>query len=255
MYRKLAWGLSVLLLFGACDGADPSEGATVRLPDDKIDCPNEVSVREDGSLREPGRLQGDVDGDGASDTVYLALDPGAEPGCQAFVVAETAGGLRSAPVWEAGAEMSVGRPQLLGLAELNGAPGADVIVQELAGASSQFAGVLVVEDGSLVRLTRPESDGETIGPERHLFAYGGSVGHLEAVDCDGEGRIVTSVAVPDVRSGDVGDMYEVTREVLAAEGAALRVVDRERTRVAPTEVAELPEYRNSPFGSCPVPAA
>jgi hypothetical protein len=253
MLRMLAWGVVAALLLGACDSGEPAAAPAERLPEDALECPNEADAREDASLREPGRLEGDVDGDGESDVVHLVVDPGAEPGCQAFVVADTAGGFRSAPIWEAGAEMSVGRPRLLGIAEINGAPGADVIVEELVGASTQFAGVLVVEDGSLVRLTRPETGGGSVASVQHLFAYGGSVGHLEAVDCLGEGRVVTSVAVPDLRPADTEDMYEVTRVVLAAEGAALSVVERERTRVAATELQTLPEYRGSPFGSCPVP--
>jgi hypothetical protein len=77
-----------------------------------------------------------------------------------------------------------------------------------------------------------------------MFGFGGSVGHLEAVDCAADDTIVSSFAAPD------GDVYKVERTFFAFEGAELVRVDKKVQRVSIEQIDRFPEYAGSPFGGC-----
>ncbi|MFN2586937.1 MAG: hypothetical protein ABR613_02300, partial [Actinomycetota bacterium] len=99
----------------------------------------------------------------------------------------------------------------------------------------------VAQEGSL-RLVTAEP-GESAVAEG-LLGFGGSVGHLEAVDCAPGGGIVSSFAAPDGRS------YRIERRFLVFDGPRL-VEDRVEVERAPLEELDrFPEYAASPFGSC-----
>jgi len=143
-------------------------------------------------------------------------------------------------------------PAISSLAAVDDRAGLDVVVDLEAGASTSFAGVFSFGGGSPARLGGP---GGSSSVTRDLFAYGGSVGHLEGVDCAGEagsGRIVVSTAVPR------GDRYLVTRRFFQTEDSKLRPAGRAQTtprRLAPAggedararalAVPELPGLRRT----------
>jgi hypothetical protein len=217
-------------------------------------CPNEAAVASDAGLRIGGTLSGDVSADGTDDDVSLHLDESAPIGCQAFVVVETEAGVRAAPVWLLGADGGLPAPSLSLLVRIGGGSGAEVLVNEASGASTQFVGAFTMTGGSLQRLQLGEATGA--GPPgagmEGLFAFGGSVGHLEAVDCTSDG-IVVSVAVPaEGRSAFARGTYEVTRRLFELSDATLVLASRERARLPIDDLnAEFPEFARSPFLSCP----
>jgi hypothetical protein len=217
-------------------------------------CPNESAVASDVGLRIGGPLSGDVSGDGTADEVFLHLDESAPMGCQAFVVVESEAGVRAAPVWLLGVDGGLPAPSLSLLVQIGGEGGAEVLVNEASGASTQFVGAFTMTGGSLQRLRLGEATGA--GPlgagMEGLFAFGGSVGHLEAVDCTSDG-IVVSVAVPaEGRMALARGIYEVTRRLFEVSGATLVLVSTERARLPIDDLnAEFPEFARSPFLSCP----
>ena len=216
-------------------------------------CANEEAVAGDPARQIGASTSTDVDGDGAPDEVKLASDPQGTTGCIAFVAVETAtGDLAAAPVWELGTEGGLPQPRVHGFVDIDGRAGDEILVDEAAGASTQFVGAFVYLDGSLRRVTVEGGlDGAPGSQAGDLFPYGGSVGHIEAVDCIGEGSIVISSATP---SSDLGDaeqrLYEIERRVYAFNGAILEREDMQTHRVPIDELDRFPEYSSSPFGSC-----
>lgn len=200
------------------------------------DCPEHRSVTAGDA---DGRLEGDIDGDGSAEEVFLYRDDDGEPGCEAFLVVGRDGPAR--PVTQEGMISGSGLPNLLGMAQIDGRPGLDVIVRLLAGASTEFVGVFSAASGELERLRVEDSSGSG-----DLFAYGGGVAHLDAVDCDEEGRVIVASAV-----SEDGEGYTYTRTVYEFEGVALVPVETSESTVAAEDIRDLPEFAGSPFGSCP----
>jgi hypothetical protein len=193
--------------------------------------------------RKPGRLVGDVDGDGSEDRVFVAVDERSPRGCGAFVAADTGDRLLAAPLADDFISFELGLPALKTLASISPAAGSEIVVDVSAGASTQFAAVFTVADGRLARVTVP-------GASNPLsFAYGGSVGHVAGVDCEAEGRIVISSATPRRAR------YRLTRRFADARGIVWRL-DRaatERVLVSLKGLRAYPEFVRSPFGSCGAP--
>lgn len=192
-------------------------------------------------------LSGDVDGDGVDDRVWLSSDPSAAEGCKAFVTVETADRIYWAST-TSGVPSSLQEPTLNSLSDIDGEAGSEIVVNLEAGASTQFVGAFMLTRAGLERIT---VDGRGPGPFggeiEGLFAYGGSVGHLEAVDCVDE-HVVLSAAIP---SGAAGS-YEVERRFFSPSLTAL-VLDRgltERHKVRDLRVDDFPEFAGSPFLSC-----
>jgi len=116
------------------------------------------------------------------------------------------------------------------------------VVDIAAGASTQFVGVFTVREGELVRV---EIEGQP-SPVGALISYGGSVGHLAAVDCAGTGRVVLSNARPR------GSSYLVTRRFYDAR-KAVWVLERgagTRSQVPFRRIGSLPEFSAGPFFGC-----
>jgi hypothetical protein len=108
------------------------------------------------------------------------------------------------------------------------------------GASTSFLAVYTLGLGSLVKL--PFVDGPY--PDG-VLPYGGSVGHLDGVDCV-DGTIVVTSAVPK-ESG-----YLLTRSFYVP-GDGVMEFDDARTEEASVDVAELetfPEFSGEPFDDC-----
>jgi hypothetical protein len=243
----------------ACTSSSPSVGSSATLspspreaspsptnsstPDTASRCPNEADVTSDPSARIGGSLNGDVDGDGSSDVVSLAFDDTGALGCQAFLVVEGSGEDAVMAIESFDRAYGLPQPRLNTLAEVDTAPGSEVVIDLVAGASTQFVGLFTMSGGELAGV---EVEGDEF-PVEDLFPYGGSVGHVEASDCaDAAGTIVVSSATPRA------DDYRVTRRFFSFQGLAPRVElsSTERHRVAFEALGRFPEYRSSPFGGC-----
>ena len=215
-------------------------------------CPNEAAALD------PARQLGtstsaDVDGDGVQDGVRIAADPASSnTACTTFVVVEaSSSGTVAAPVWEIGSMGGLAQPRVHGFANLDGRPGDEILVDEAAGASTQFVGAFVYFDGDLQRITVEGSFGsEEVPGGADLFPYGGSVGHVEAADCTDDG-VVVSVATPSSEPGDAEEgIYRVERRIFVFDGPTLEREDVEVHNVPIDELERFPEYAAGPFGSC-----
>lgn len=236
-----------LLLAAACEGS-PSDGrpnsavTSTPRPTTTSSCPNLDEVISNPSLAKPGSLSGDVDGDGSDDEVRLASDEGGEEGCREFVIADTGDVVHALPIEQEGMAFVLNLPQLRGLADIDGRPGAEIVVDLVAGASTQFAGAFTMGGGPLERVEIAENS--AAGDD--LFAYGGSVGHLDGVDCVAGGGVVVSSAVPR------GVRYLVERRVLVLDEGELRAIETERVRAPFEDLRErFPELGGAPFANCP----
>lgn len=260
----IAAAFAVALVLGACSGDEPPAAPASKAPKAVTtvspapsatpsptpstlvsgNCPNEAAVASNSLDRVSGPLIGDVDGDATPERIYLAVDDTGSPGCQAFVVVSGTA-ISSAPVadWDPAAGLPA--PSLNRLVQIDGRPGAEVVVNLAAGASTQFVGVFSVAGGSFERLTTDRRADPSIPADE--FAFGGSVGHLDAVDCTTDGDVVVSSAVPK------GARYQVERRFYSPRGAALDLDDAktQRPEVAASAIDRFPEFASSPFGSCP----
>lgn len=234
----MALGVAVILVAGACDG-DPEHGAPRTSPTPRTSpvasadllCEEQEQALEDPEAHE---LAGDVDADGAPDRVVIAPAVGE---CPPVLVVVTARRALSVPIEE---EVSgPGLPRLMGLVEMGDGAGAEVVMVLAAGASTEFFGVYTAVDNELDRL-------RIRGPSRFgdLFPSGGSVGHMEASDCAGDGRVVISSAVPN------GDRYLVERRFYDVDGGVLRRAGRGDRLVDLDALGSIPEFGSTPFGSC-----
>lgn len=214
-------------------------------------CPNESVVVADPMKRLQAPVRRDVDGDVAPEDVYIASDPGDAIGCQAFIVVAIDATFHSVPIWEAGPQSGLPQPSIHGFVDIDGEPGVEILVNEAAGASTQFVGAFVFADGSLSRITVPEGAGASFPEFGDLFPFGGSVGHLDAVDCADDGTIVVSAAVPGRSQEDLENgIYTVARTFFRLDGAELRKEDTTREQVPVGDLEQYPEFAAGPFGSC-----
>lgn len=235
-----------LVLVAACDGTGderrPNSAAQSPRPTTTPTCANHDEVVSDPSLAKPGSLTGDIDGDGDEDEVLLALDEAGPEGCRAFVIVDSGDVVHALGIEQDGMTFDLNLPQLRGLAEIDGRAGAEIIVDLVAGASTQFAGAFTMGSGPLERLETAEG----VGSVDDLFAYGGSVGHLDGVDCTSDDEIVVTSAVPR------GARYLVERRFLVFDEGELRPTETERAGAPFEELAErFPELGGAPFASCP----
>lgn len=270
--RRIAVALAALVALAACGDDDPAPRARPRppspartvtpspsplasptsalpptpaaspTPSPSGPCPNEDVAARDVALRRPRVVDGDVDGDGAQDRAAVAVDEDGPAGCRAFVVVEANGELFSRPVAVDDGALVAGFPAPRSLAEVDALPGLDVVVDVAAGASTQFAAVFSLGGDDLVQVAVEGDEPAT----DDLFAFGGSVGHLDGVDCTEEGFVAVTSAVAQRRS------YRV-RRTFYAPGAATLVPQRALTETATVDVGDLsafPELAVEPFASC-----
>jgi hypothetical protein len=209
-------------------------------------CPNEAAVVADGDLLVGGSLSGDISGDGTDDSAAVHVDDAADVGCRAFLVVTAENGVNSAPVGIVGEGLSA--PTLASLAAIGTEPGLEVIINEAAGASTQFVGAFTLTAQGLLRM---EARGDPVSDVAGLFASGGSVGHLEAVDCLDDG-VVVSVATPAAgRAALERGIYNVVRRVFDVAGSVLEPEVTRRDRIDIDDLnSRLPEFAHSPFLSC-----
>jgi hypothetical protein len=246
----------ILATLGACGDSSSTDATGTRTPsatevtpsdlptsDHAAECPNQAEVTSDPSARIGGSLRGDVDGDGGQDEVSLAFDQKAAQGCQAFLVVEGGDETHVLAIQSFDSAYGLPQPRLNALTDVDPVPGSEIVVDLVAGASTQFVGLFTLTGGALARV-RIE---DYVSPVADLFPYGGSVGHLEASNCaDDTGMVVISTATPK------GADYRVTRRFFRFEGLTLRGEPSatERERVALEDLDRFPEYESSPFGGC-----
>ena len=231
----------------------PSATPTATDTSSPIVCPNESAVAADLGRQVGPSTETDIDGDGALDKVRLAADPAGPEGCRTFIVVDVGGvSTVAAPVWEVGSQGGLPQPRIHGFVDIDGRPGAEILVDEAAGASTQFVGAFVYLDDDLQRVTADGGLGaEVPSGAADLFPYGGSVGHVEAVDCAGDETIVVSVALPSADQAAAQEgIYEVRRRFFVFDGGVLERDEVETEDVPIDELDRFPEYAASPFGSC-----
>ena len=193
----------------------------------------------------PGSLSADVDGDGSGDEVTLIAP--ALAGCPYLVVAETASGELSGELSSDLAGSAAGLPALNVAADLDRDGDSEVAVDVHAGASTVFLAVFDAAAGGLIRVRAAGGLGRG-----ELFAYGGSVGHLDGIDCASEqspaaGTVVMSSALA------AGEGYVVRRSFYELVDGVLehRPELRERLDVEPEDLGQFAELGSAPFSSCP----
>lgn len=229
----------------ACTAETSSPSVRQPRPSPTFECPNQSrTVEDDGALvGEP--TESDVDGDGNLDELSINLDRGGEPGCQAFLVLDTNDGQVSLPVWQVGAEGGLPQPSVRAVVDVDGDGVREIVVDEATGASTQFVALYAVVGDGLVWVEGPED-------QQGLFPYGGSVGHLEAVDCSEDGDVVVASATPAPgRSAQEHQLYRVERRRFTLVDGRLKPNGSETHTIPIEELERFPEYRSTPFGDCP----
>ncbi|MBA2273745.1 MAG: hypothetical protein H0W21_07585 [Actinobacteria bacterium] len=206
-------------------------------------CSNEVATVSDPAHRSPGALRGDVDGDGRSEVAWLAIDRRAEVGCQVFLAVTSGSVAQSLPIVQPELNLALNPPALNALAAIDTEPGLEIVVDLVIGASTRFVGLFGMQSGAL---TRVRFDGSrTLPPD--LFAYGGTVAHLDGVDCRRpQGTIVISSASPTAQR------YAILRrfyQVKQGSSIALPLRTEHRT-VEPRALNRFSELTSTPFASC-----
>ncbi len=198
----------------------------------------------DPDLRIGGAESADVDEDGTADDIVLYVDQKAEVGCQSFLSIDTGSERIAGPVWVIGPAGGLPQPSLFAVLDLGGDGAYEILLNEAMGASTQFAAAYALVDAKLVGLEVPNSEGG-------LFPYGGSVGHIDASDCAGDGRIVVSQAVPG-GGADAAEqaIYDVTRRFYSVDAEGLEEEETKRAEVSSEDLSRLSEFSGAPFGSC-----
>ncbi len=186
-------------------------------------------------------MPGDIDGDGRSDRVSLFVDRTAEPGCVALVVVRDRDGIDAVALNDGLISFELGLPRVSSLVDIDSARGLEIVIDVAQGASTAFVGVFSMASGRLERVRPPPLPNIPTG----MFAHGGSVGHLDAVDCRGNLIMVSSAS-------SQGRGYEVIRRFLEPRGPRwrLRRSLTERSSVRPRRIARFEEFSAPPFSSC-----
>ena len=184
---------------------------------------------------------GDVDGQGGPDPIFVVADGQGAPGCAGFVVVDLGSGPVSTPVSFPEIDPRFGFPSFNSTAAINDLPGEEIVVNVTAGASTRFVSVYTFDGAALVEISfESEVEDETEG----VFGFGGSVGHIEAVDCVADGHVVLSSATPK------GRRYALSRLFLDPLGSTWSAVGAERSIGSLRQVTNNPEFAGSPFLNC-----
>jgi hypothetical protein len=239
---RLAALLVLLCLATACDDVDSQEPESPRSGP-STSCSNEEDLGTDESARK-GELRGDVTGDGEEDDVFIAVDEKAELGCRALLFVSSADHVSAASLDGGDTDLVLGLPALVGIKQVDGVGGGDLLVNMAAGASTLFAGVFVFTDGGLEQIQIEGSQ----PPLENLFAHGGGVAQLSAADCGSDGAVLVSTAMAEGRHYRVDrHAYEFDDGVLARDPTS-----DETRRVKPQSIPQsFPEFDGPPFSSCP----
>jgi WD40 repeat protein len=238
------------------DDVTPAWNPTAKAPEpaespsDQSRCLSEDEAAGDVSLRKPGSLHGDVDGDGLDDEVWVAIDTRSEElTCRYFLVVETAEGRVATRIdltYTEGTNDELVTVQ--SLVDIDDKEGLEVFVHLQRG---------LVEFGAIYtmsgRILAPAVSTEPDGVENGLFSYGGGESAMSGVDCTGKpGIIVVSGAHRK------GNGWVVERNYLRLEGSEFRLYEQsERYELTNQELEEssleerFHEFEPIAFPSCP----
>ncbi|CAN5533172.1 hypothetical protein BH18ACT16_BH18ACT16_13000 [soil metagenome] len=235
--------LAAVLLAPACspqvEGPRPDRQELRTIPLSLSGCPSVSPLK---IFRSPGRsVPGDIDGDGRSDRVSLFVDRTAEPGCLALVVVRDPDGIDAAALDDGLISFELGLPRVSSLVDIDSARGLEIVIDVAQGASTAFVGVFSMASGRLERVRPPRLPNIPAG----LFAHGGSVAHLDAVDCRRD-LVMLSSALAEGRG------YAVTRRFLEPRGTRwlLQRSLTERSTIPSQRIARFEEFSAPPFASC-----
>jgi hypothetical protein len=240
---RLSALIALVCLATACDNPASPEPESSRTEAPSTSCPNEEELSSDGRARRGG-LKGDVTGDGEVDDVFIAVDEGAEFGCRALLFVSSGDRTSAVSLDVEETTPGLGLPVLSAIKQVDGEGGADVIANMAAGASTQFAGVFVFADGNLEQIQIEGSQ----PPVENLFAHGGGVAQLSAVDCASDDGVLVSTAVAE------GRRYRVDRHTYEFDnGMIARNPTKDETRrvTLRSVPSSFPEFAGPPFSSCP----
>lgn len=244
--------LAVLVLAGCEDAPTGAPEAADSLAPEDDGCPNQEEIEAEMAVTDATNAA-DVDGDGSEDPVAILTAPDGGDGCRTFLVVELESGIASEPISVLGSEGGLGTPRVNSFVQIDGRGGVEIVIDEMAGASTQFVGAFTFVDGALERIEPANSVADIwSGASEGVFPYGGSVTHVEAADCSGEGEIVVSIAlIGESRAETRKGIYEVTRRFFDVDGAELVEAGTETEKVEFDFGNSYPEFGSSPFRSCP----
>ncbi|MDQ3618502.1 MAG: hypothetical protein M3391_00030 [Actinomycetota bacterium] len=217
---------------------EPTPATSLATPDHE--CPNQAEAERSAGERTEA-VQGDVDGDGGPESVFVVADEQGSPGCIGFVVVDREGELRSAAVRYPDIDPSFGFPSLNSVASINDLAGEEIVINVTAGASTQFVSVYTFDGTGLHEVSYQDGSEDR---SASVFGFGGSVGHVEAVDCLSDHRVVVSTATPR------GRRYALVRRFLDPRGAIWVAAGTERSAGSLRQVTRKPEFSGSPFLNC-----
>lgn len=243
--------LVVAALLAACSGKPAVSPSASRPPRDPPggavlpNCANEDRILSGDTGRRPGRVVADLDGRPGLERAWIAVAPSSGNDCSAWLVVQASFGRAGAPI--AGVDDTafspLGLPVLSGAVSIDDNPGAEIVVDVTAGASTTMVGVFALSERDVVRV-------DVVGPGAppdDLFAHGGSVGHVHAVDCAGQSTVVVSQANAAARR------YVVERRYFLTDGPVWRAQPERAERATASArqlMARWPEFRASPFLTC-----
>lgn len=247
--------LAAVLLVGGlqlgCQANAPATGGVATQSHARATaCPRPRDV-----LRLPrrGTLRGDIDGDGKTETVFVAVSRESPLRCRYFVVAHRQGSERIAALGGTAIRpnfrtQSGSRwPYLSALADIDRRAGLEILVTLDGGAAVQEVGVWTAH-GRGLRHMPIEGAGSN-----DLFPYGGSGSGLAVVDCLRGPRSGEVIATYAERDGlEHGSL--VHRKIFRVRGGEFRLMRSQRF----TTKARLPEFprgrgitfRSLEFRSC-----
>ncbi|MBA3349252.1 MAG: hypothetical protein H0T12_01730 [Actinobacteria bacterium] len=206
-------------------------------------CSNEAATVSDPAHRTQGVLRGDVDGDGRPEDVWLSIDRRAKTGCQVFLAVSSGSSTHSLAIVQPELNLASFPPALNVLAPIDARPGLEVVVDLVTGASTRFVGVFSTEPEALARV---RFDGPSALPPG-LFPYGGSVAHLDGVDCTRQqGTFVVSSASPRAKR------FEIVRRFyrIALDGSTAVPLRSQRHTVDSAALSRYSELFSTPFAGC-----
>jgi hypothetical protein len=189
---------------------------------------------------------GDVDGDGKADRVTIRKDRERPVRCRHVLVVE-GGSTQVAPVQPVPWDGALADPRLVLLAEIDGQPGLEPVVELTPAAVYRPGSVFTMREGTLLQM---QFDAEAKLPD-DLFPFDDEF--PAGTDCAGEpGMIVVTFGGLAQRGAD-DSHYDITRSFYRAAGTRFERLRRERFRVGISldETRRWPELRGRPFVSCP----
>lgn len=194
----------------------------------------------DRALRQGG-VPADVDGDGATDQVVIAVDKNGEPGCRTFLGVRTAAGTTySTAMPDATPEPLPFPAEVIGVPQLGDAPGAEIVVDTHARADGAYAQLYTLTDSGLRLVSVPGTEDDS------FLVEGGGVTAPYGAGCRSNGDLLLSNAAARGRD------FEVTQRVYSLRGDRLVEMQPPSTsEVSGNDlIRQFPEFASPHFAAC-----